>query len=99
MYVIVTQLSLSEPLGDDFHVKVESELAPAIREDPGFDSFQFVSVSDTEAILLVFFTTREALDRVSSDIAGPWFAENVRAYLAGPVRRSVGEVVSTVTRA
>lgn len=59
----------------------------------GFIELRIVQVSDEEAILLVFFDTREALDEVSSTIAGPWFAANVRWYLAGPVQRSVGEVV------
>lgn len=61
---------------------------------PTFLGGQVVRVSDTESIALTFFETREALDDVSSKIAGPWFAENVRPYLGGPVERSVGEVVA-----
>lgn len=38
-------------------------------------------MSETESIALSFFETQEALDDVSSKIAGPWFAENVRPYL------------------
>ncbi len=63
------------------------------RQRPEFIDLQLVRVSDTEAIFLVFFTTREALDELSSEVAAPWFAEHVRPYLAGPVQRSVGEVV------
>ena len=48
-------------------------------------------------MLLAFYANREVLDEVSSKIAGPWFAENVRPYLAGPVSRSVGEVVVDVS--
>ena len=50
--------------------------------------------SDNEAILLVLFSTRTALEEVSRNIAAPWFAENVRPLLAGPVSRSVGEIVA-----
>jgi len=51
-------------------------------------------VSETETVSLTFFASREALDEVSSKVAGPWFAENVRPHLAGPVERTVGEVVA-----
>jgi len=60
---------------------------------PGFLELKVVRVSDEEVVLLVFFETREALDELSREIAGPWFAEHVRPYLAGPVQRSVGEVM------
>jgi hypothetical protein len=70
-----------------------------------FDSFQsgighsdflgagLIRASDTEGIVFVLFKSREALVQISRDVAGPWFAENVRPHLAGPVSRSVGQVV------
>ena len=47
-----------------------------------------------EAILVIVYRDRESLDRISKTIAAPWFAENIRPYLSGPVSRSVGEIVA-----
>lgn len=94
MHAIVNKLTLGKPIDDDLLRRVEEGLYPQARQHPGFVDMQIVRVSDAEAFLLVFFTTREALDEVSSTIAAPWFAQNVRPYLAGPVQRSVGEIIS-----
>jgi hypothetical protein len=66
--------------------------------DSNFRGLSLIRASDNEAIVLVLFTTRFALDKISRDIAAPWFAENIRPYLAGPVSRSVGEVVAGALR-
>jgi hypothetical protein len=92
MHVIVNKLTLGKPIDAELLRKVEDDFCPLVRKVQGFVDLQLVSVSDSEAIVLAFFATREALDEVSSTIAGPWFAANVRPYLAGPVQRSVGEV-------
>jgi len=93
MHAIVTKLALGKPLDDALIHKIETELLPRAREYPGFLEIRIVRVSDAEAILLAFFSSREQLDELSSKLAGPWFADNVRSYLAGPVQRSVGEVI------
>jgi hypothetical protein len=93
MHAIVTKLALGKPIDDALLHKIEGELLPRAREYPGFIELRVVRVSDAEAILLVFFSSREQLDEQSSKLAGPWFAENVRPYLNGPVQRSVGEVI------
>lgn len=93
MHVVVTRMTLAKPVDDALLGKIEEGFLARARQRPEFVDLQLVRVDDTEAIFLVFFTTREALDEVSSTIAAPWFAEHVRPYLAGPVQRSVGEVV------
>jgi hypothetical protein len=98
MHAIVNKLTLGKPLDDEILRKMEREFFPRAREaNPGFLDARVVRVSDTEVIRLAFYTTREALDEVSSKVAGPWFAEHVRPYLAGPVQRSVGEVIARMT--
>ena len=37
---------------------------------------------------------RATAEHVSANVAAPWFAENIRPYLAGPAQRSVGEVIA-----
>jgi hypothetical protein len=98
MHAIVNKLTLGKPLDDEILRKMEREFFPRAREaNPGFLDARVVRVSYTYVILLAFYTTREALDEVSSKVAGPWFAEHVRPYLAGPVQRSVGEVIARMT--
>lgn len=95
MFTIVTKLKLAKPLDAELLRRIEQEFfTRAKAHNPGFLGAQVVRVSETESIALSFFETQEALDDVSSKIAGPWFAENVRPYLGGPVERSVGEVVA-----
>jgi len=95
MYAIVNTLTLAKPLDPAVLEKLENELFPRARESsPGFLDAHVVRVSDTEVVLLVFYATMEALDDVSKNVAGPWFAQNIRSYLAGPVDRKVGEVIA-----
>jgi hypothetical protein len=76
---------------------LEDFLTRTRRENPDLLDVRIISVSDTVAIALAFYTTREALDDISSRVAAPWFAEHVRPYLAGPVDRQVGRVVVPLT--
>ena len=96
MHAVINKLTLGKPIDDALVQKFENDLAPLMRDKPGFVDMRLVVVSDTEAIAVVHFTTREALDDLSKNVAAPWFAENVRPYLAGPVQRSVGSVVGYV---
>jgi len=98
MHAIVNTLKLARPLDDQILRKVKEEFFPRVREaNAGFLGSKLVRVSELEVVVLAFYANREVLDEVSSKIAGPWFAENVRPYLAGPVTRSVGEVVVDVS--
>jgi hypothetical protein len=63
-----------------------------------FRGLSLIRAGDNEAIILVLFSTRPALEKISSEVAAPWFAQNVRPYLSGPVSRSVGEVVAGALR-
>jgi hypothetical protein len=96
MHAVVNRITLGKPVDDALVRKLEDDLGPRMRARPGFVEARLVRVSDTEAIILVLFTTREALDEISKNVAAPWFAEHVRPYLAGPVQRSVGEVVAHI---
>jgi len=93
MHAVVNRLTLGKPFDADLFDRIEGDLKPQLANQSGFLDFQIVRVSDQEVILLVWFATREALDEISSKVAGPWFADHVRPYLAGPVQRSVGEIV------
>ena len=94
MHAIVNTMKLARPLPPELLLKIEQELIPRSRAvDPGLLGLKIVQVTETDYVMLAFYSSREALDTISSKVAGPWFAENVRSYLAGPVNRLVGEVV------
>jgi hypothetical protein len=93
MHAVVNKLTLSRPFDNELLEKIDSGFYPLLRSVQGFLDMRVVGVSDAEAIILVFFQTREALDKGSA-LAAPWFAENIRPYLGGPVQRSVGEIIS-----
>jgi hypothetical protein len=98
MHAIVNTLKLARPLDDQILHKIKEEFLPRAREaNAGFLGAKIVRVSELEVVLLAFYANREVLDEVSSKVAGPWFAENVRPYLAGPVTRTVGEVIVDVS--
>ena len=93
MHAVVNKLSLGKPLDQSLLDKMVQDMGPLLSDSPEFVSVQLVSVSDDEAIIIALYKTLEGLNDLSKNVAGPWFAEHVRPYLAGPVDRLVGEVV------
>lgn len=95
MHAVVNSFALRE--GVDWTAlasQVDEFQRQLAAERPDFRGIALVRVSEAQAIFLVFFDNRQALDDISHKIAGPWFAEHVRPLLAGSVNRQVGEIVS-----
>lgn len=61
---------------------------------PAMNTAVLTKVSDTEGIFIGIYDDPETMQTVSSTVAAPWFAENIRPYLAGQVNRSSGIVVA-----
>ena len=61
---------------------------------PDYRGLSLIRTGEQEAIVLVLFISRSALDEISRTVAAPWFAENMRPYLSGAASRSVGEVIA-----
>ena len=61
---------------------------------PGVNAAQLPRAGEAEAIVVVTCADFATLQEVSLKIAAPWLAENIRPDLAGPVARSVGEMVA-----
>jgi hypothetical protein len=55
---------------------------------------QLLKAGDTEATLIIVFGDQATMQDVSSTVAAPWLAENIRPYLSGPVARSAGEMIA-----
>jgi hypothetical protein len=62
-------------------------------DHPDFGGGCLIRTDDRQGIILVLYKTREALDEISKNVAAPWFAEHIRPFMAGPVSRSIGEIV------
>jgi hypothetical protein len=95
VHIIITRLTLKPGCDwDELSRKVSAFDVLACAASSEFQGVSLIRNGDEEATLFVQFATRNELDRVSREIAGPWFTENVKSLLAGPVNGSVGEVVA-----
>lgn len=95
MHIIINHLPIKDGADwSDIAAKFDSFAADMQAAHPEFKNALVVKVDDNEAILVVSYADRESLDRLSREVAAPWFAANIRAYLSGPVSRSVGEVIA-----
>lgn len=65
---------------------------------PGMAAGLLTKASDTEAIFIGIYDDPETMKEVSSNVAAPWFAENIRPFLAGPANRTGAEVIAGFKR-
>lgn len=95
MHAVVNHLPI-RPDADwaDISAKADSFFIRTRAAYPKLRSAILVRVGEGEAIFVGVYDDRATMDHVSSEVAAPWFAENVRPYLAGPAARSSGEVVA-----
>jgi len=95
MHAIVNHLPMRDGADwADIAAKFDRFASEMRAAHPEFKSAIVLKVDEHESILVVTYTDRESLDRLSKEVAGPWFAQNIRPYLAGPVSRSVGVIVA-----
>ena len=94
MHAIVNHLPIKEGANwRELVAKFVAFDAATRKSHPDLLSTSLIRTSDAEAILGVY-RDRVSLDTISKTVAAPWFAENIRPHLAGPVSRSVGENVA-----
>ena len=72
-----------------------SEILPDYPEAIGT---QVIRASDEEMILVITFSDAESMASFSSNVAAPWFAENIRVFMGGPADRKTGELVAEYKR-
>jgi hypothetical protein len=95
VHAVVNHLPIKE--GTDWSeliAKFAAFDAATRQSHPDLLATSLIRAGNAEAILVVVYRDRESLDAISRTVAAPWFAENIRPYLAGPVSRSVGEIVA-----
>jgi hypothetical protein len=92
MHAVINRLSIM-PDADWAALARKVDEFNALVDDPDFRGASLIRIGD-DAIALVLFTNRAALDKLSREIAAPWFADNLRPYLAGAGERFIGEIVA-----
>lgn len=95
MHVVVNHIPI-RPDADwtDIAARFAAFAARVKPEHPGMRTALLTRASDTEAIFVGIYSDPTTMQRVSSEIAAPWFAENIRQFMSGPAVRSVGEVIA-----
>jgi len=95
MHAVVNHLPI-RPDADwaDIAGKFASFSADTRGRFPAMNTAVLIKVSDTEAVFVGIYDDPDTMRHVSSEVAAPWFAENIRPYLAGQAARSVGEVIA-----
>jgi hypothetical protein len=93
MHAVVSHLPI-KPDADWAEMVRKIDAFAASVKQPDYRGLSLIRAGDQEAIVLVLFTSRSALDEVSRTVAGPWFAQNMRAHLSGAASRFVGEVIA-----
>ena len=95
MHAVVNHLPF-KPDADwaDIAEKFEAFARDVRQKFPAMNTAVLTKVSDTEGIFIGIYDDAETMQHVSSNVAGPWFAENIRKYLAGQANRTSGVVVA-----
>jgi hypothetical protein len=93
MYAVVNRLPITAN-ADWTAICGKVDAFNALIDHPDFRGLSLIRAGENEAIVFVLFATKPALEVISRDVAAPWFAENMRPYLAGPANRTVGEIVA-----
>jgi hypothetical protein len=67
-----------------------------VRAIEGFVGLQIVHSAPDEAILLITADSAETLERIATEVGGPWMRANVVPLLKVPPDRRLGPVVASV---
>jgi hypothetical protein len=95
MHAVVNHLPI-RPDADwaDIAAKFDAFAKDVRARFPAMNTAVLMKMSDIEAVFVGIYDDPETMKTVSSDIAAPWFAENIRPYLNGPANRSSGVVIA-----
>jgi hypothetical protein len=95
MHAVVNHLPI-RPDADwaEIAAKADTFFTATRAAHPKLRSAMLIRVSHGEAIFVGVYDDRSTMEHVSREIAAPWFAENIRPHLSGPVVRSAGEIVA-----
>jgi hypothetical protein len=95
MHAVVNHLPLKP--GSDWDKMIslfDPFFAEVRRQHPRMKAALLLRAGDAEAIFVGVYEDLETMRHVSSNVAAPWFAENIRPFLGGPAQRTEAPVVA-----
>jgi hypothetical protein len=99
MHAVVNHLPIRPDADwDAIAAKFSAFAESTARSFPQLKTAVLTRAGESEAIFIGVYADRETAEHVSSQVAAPWFAENIRQYLAGPANRSSGPVIAGLVR-
>lgn len=95
MFVVVNHLPV-RPDADlaAFSALVNAECEARLKAYPEIRAMIASRPNEAEVTLVILFASRAFGEEFSRNVAGPWFAENIRPFLAGPVSRTAGDMIA-----
>lgn len=95
MHAVVNHLPIRPDADwDDIAAKFDAFAKDVRKRFPAMNTAVLAKASQTEAIFIGIYDDPQTMQEVSSNVAAPWFAENIRPYLAGQANRSSGLVIA-----
>jgi hypothetical protein len=95
MFAVVNHLPFKDDVDWSVVAAKFNAFVEKIKPDhPQLRTAVIVRAGPAEAIFIGLYGDKETMEHVSSKVAAPWFADNIRQYLAGPAARSVGEIIA-----
>lgn len=96
MHSVINHLHFAAPVEADILAAVQTTVGPQMGAFEGFESFRVVQVAEDHLVLVITATSADVLDRMSTEVGGPWMVANIVPLLSRPPERLVGAVVVDV---
>jgi hypothetical protein len=72
-----------------------AEVLPQMRAIYGFGGVHVIQTAPNEVTLVILADSAETLNRLATEVGGPWMVANLVPLLAGPSDRQLGPVLAS----
>ena len=93
MHAVINHLHFTAPVGADIIKRVQTEVGPLMANFEGFEGFRVVRMADDHLVLVITAASQDVLDRLATEVGGPWLRVNIAPLLSRPPERFIGPVV------
>jgi hypothetical protein len=95
MFTVINNLPIKADADwEDIAGKFDAFAKDVKERFPASRSAVLTRINDTMVVFVGIYDDMETLEKVSSEVAAPWFTENMRQYLSGQTHRKAGEVIA-----
>lgn len=96
MHIVVNHLHFREPFDRDLFERARAAIEGPASAIDGFRRLVVVQAGEDHAILIIEGDDAAVLDRLATEVGGPWMTEHIVPLLTGPPQRSLGEVIAEI---